>query len=103
MLLRNTAAAAPPERVIVENFATGRQAVRLADNVRAVEIEEGTQYVYDEVVFQVPEDRHVTTESVAQSFDAWWEYGQQEQEIITLEQRVSDLEDIIIGMLEMEV
>ena len=100
MFITGTRAASTPERIAVENYADGHQAVRLTDNIREEATDEGTIYVYDEVYFDVPSDRHVTEEGVADAFDGWWEYGKQEQETITLEQRVSDLEEIILSMME---
>lgn len=100
MYYAGTSASAAPDFVIVENFSDGHQVVRLADHIHEEPIEGGTSYVYDEVVFDMPSDRHATVESIAEAFEGWWEYGRREQEAITLEQRVSDLEEIILGMME---
>ena len=100
MYYAGTRASAAPDFVIVENFSDGHQVVRLADHIHEETTEEGTSFVYDEVVFEMPSDRHATAESIAEAFEGWWEYGRQEQETITLEQRVSDLEEIILGMME---
>ncbi len=99
MLYTGTQAAQRPERVIVETMEDGRQRVRMADNVREERTDEGTVCVYDEVLFTVPEDRRVTVESVAAEFAAWWEYGAQPEEEITLERRVRDLEEIIMDLM----
>ena len=99
MLYTGTQATQRPERMILETLADGTQRLRLADNIREDVTDEGTVYTYDEVLFEVPEDRRVTAESVERDFAAWWEYGAQPEEEITLEQRVSDLEEIIMNLM----
>lgn len=89
-----------PARVVIENLPDGRNIVRLTDNVETIVNEDGTVYEYDEVVFELPEDRSETVSTIESEFSAWWEYGQQEQEDITLEQRVSDLEEIVLALME---
>lgn len=49
----------------------------------------------------MPSDRTETIQTIETNFDSWWKFGQQEAEDeISLEQRVSDLEDIIISLME---
>ena len=75
-----------------------RTIVRLADNIEEIQIEDQTIYQYEEVTFNLPDDRQETTQSIAENFDEWWLYGQEEHEEPTLEQRVSLLEDILMEM-----
>lgn len=101
MVYLKTQASAEPEKVIIETLPDGKKTVRLAGVAEAVETEEGgVSYVYDEVVFDLPEDRNETVQRITANFDAWWEFGQQESEEITLEQRVSDLEEALMALLE---
>jgi len=83
--------------VTVENLPEDKQLIRLADNIQAGE--EGG-YVYDEVVFPAPADRRLTPGGVEENFEAWWAYGSQDPEKITLEQRVSDLEEALLALME---
>ena len=77
------------------------QRVLLSSNVHQIEDEGSVGYEYDEVIFLMPSDRTETIQSIEENFEAWWEFGQQEVESEpSLEQRVSDLEDIIIGLME---
>ena len=99
MLYTDTEAMQRPEAVILETMKNGTQHVRLADNIREETREEGTCYIYDEVLFTVPADRQETPESIAAGFAAWWEYGAQPEEAITLEQRVSDLEALFLDLM----
>ena len=73
--------------------------MRLADNVQEIVTDEGTTYEYDEVVFNLPDDREETAESIQAAFAAWWEFGQQEEEEATVESRLSALEDVIMEIL----
>lgn len=101
MIFLRTQSSGSPAKVVIEHLPNGVRNVRLSGEVDEVETEEGgTGYVYDEVVFELPEDRDDTVESITQNFDAWWEFGQQESEEITLEQRVSDLEEALMALLE---
>lgn len=100
MLNVKVQATTEPPRVTMETLPDGRTSVRLRDNVVTLETEDGTVYEYDEVVFDLPEDRTETVESIEQAFSGWWAFGQQADEVITLEQRVSDLEEMILSMLE---
>lgn len=100
MLYVKTQSSCEPAAVQIENLPDGRHVIRLADNVTQRTEEESTVYEYDEVVFNLPDDRDETVKSIEDSFAAWWEFGQQPVEEITLEQRVSDLEDLLLGMME---
>lgn len=73
--------------------------MRLADNVQEIATDEGATYEYDEVVFDLPDDREETVESIQAAFAAWWEFGQQEEEEATVESRLSALEDVIMEIL----
>lgn len=100
MLYLKTLSSSTPAKVLIERLPDGTKTVRLADNIETVESEEGTAIQYDEVVFDLPEDRDDSVESITANFEAWWDFGQQETEEITLEQRVSDLEEALLALLE---
>ena len=100
MLYLKTLSSSTPAKVVIEMLPDGTKTVRLADNIETVESEEGTAIQYDEVVFDLPEDRDDSVESITANFEAWWDFGQQETEEITLEQRVSDLEEALLALLE---
>ncbi len=94
-----TESTSAPQRVRLEHLP-GRTVVRLADNITQRQDEdENTVYVWDEAEFDAPPDRELTAESVEEDFAAWWEYGEQEITVPTLEQRVSDLEEVVVAML----
>ena len=100
MLLHDTRSGSIPPRVILEELPEG-QRVLLSSNVHQVEDEDSISYEYDEVIFLMPSDRTETIQTIETNFDSWWKFGQQEAEDeISLEQRVSDLEDIIISLME---
>lgn len=104
MLYLGTQSTVEPEKVIVEILPDGECIVRLADHVKVVEDEgfdgePSSHYEYDEVVFNLPDDRTDTAEEIEEEFDAWWLYGQDDEEESTLEQRLSDLEDIVFGLI----
>ena len=78
--------------------------VRMTDNVTSFEPEDGqisqTMYRYDEVVFDLPEDRSgETVTSIAADFDAWWEYGSEDEDPVTLESRIAALEDMFLALM----
>ena len=100
MLYVKTQSSCAPAPVTIENFPDGRRVVRMADHVTERTDDDGTVYEYDEVVFDLPEDREETVQSVTANFAAWWAFGQQPVEKITLEQRVSDMEELLLGMTE---
>lgn len=100
MLYLKTLSSSTPAKVVIEMLPDGTKTVRLADNIETVESEEGTAIQYDEVVFDLPADRDDSVESIEANFEAWWDFGQQETEEITLEQRVSDLEEALLSLLE---
>ena len=100
MLLANTRAASQPPRVILESLGSKTRVI-LADHISPiVDPEEGNGFVYDEVVFFMPDDRHDTLAEVEVNFADWWAYGEVEPEPISLEDRVSDLEELILALME---
>lgn len=100
MLLANTRAASQPPRVILESLGSKTRVI-LADHISPiVDPEEGNGFVYDEVVFFMPDDRHDTLAEVEANFADWWAYGEVEPEPISLEDRVSDLEELILALME---
>lgn len=48
----------------------------------------------------MPEDRHDTLAEIEANFADWWAYGEVDPEPISLEQRVSDLEELIFALTE---
>jgi len=100
MLHTNVMSTARPDSVVVEQ-RDGDRRVLLRDNIEEItttedEIEQ-TTYLYDEVVFLMPEDREETIESITSNFASWWAYGAQPEEPApTLEERVQALEDVIL-------
>ena len=58
---------------------------------------------YDEVVFDLPEDRKDETKtSIEKSFTDWWGYGQSDpvDDTVTIEDRVTALEEMYMSMME---
>ena len=108
MLYHNIQSDRMPERVEIDSLPDGTKIVRLHDKVfKVTEMPfEGenrdsdyTGYQYDEVAFHLPYDRDETIASIDESFSDWWAYGEQaplKEVTPTLEQRVSDLEDMLL-------
>jgi len=98
MLLRDTKSSVRPCAVLLDEKENGWKIVRMAGNIRE-EIEEGqVLYVYDEALFELEAEREETAEDIEADFESWWEYGTQEEEpLLTLEERVAMLEDYIIS------
>ena len=97
MLLQNTKSTLEPSPVLMDETEEGK-VVRLADNIRREEEDGQTVYTYDEVLFTMDPDRTETAEDIAEDFDAWWEFGSQPEEPEpTLEDRVSAIEEFLIG------
>lgn len=97
MLLQNTKSTLEPSPVLMDETEEGK-VVRLADNIRQEEEDGQTVYTYDEVLFTMDQDRTETAEDIAEDFDAWWEFGSQPEEPEpTLEDRVSAIEEFLIG------
>lgn len=60
---------------------------------------EQTMFVYDEVEFDLEAEREETAADIEADFDGWWEYGSQEDESMpTLEERISAIEDYLLGV-----
>ena len=94
-------AAEKPRRVTIEKMPDGGKRVLLADNVKTKDQEEGgITYEYETVVFSLPDDRDETVKSITTNFADWWEYGKTSQEEMTLEERVSVLEELALGQNE---
>ena len=97
MLLRNTESNVRPSAVLLDEREDGKR-VRLADSVREEERDGETVFVYDEVVFTLEPDREETAEDIAADFEGWWEYGSQDEEPLpTIEERVSLIEEMLLG------
>lgn len=99
MLLLNTKAASRPASVVIENLQ-GKKRVILAGNIKMVEDPEDNGFVYDEVIFFMPDDRHETIPEIETNFDAWWEFGKEDQRDPTIEERLADLEELILSIME---
>lgn len=100
MLLKNTKSTTMPSAVLLKAREDGKKDVRMADNIREEEREDGPVIVYDEVVFVLSEDRTETAEDIEANFEAWWDYGSQPEEPTpTIEDRVRAIEDYLIGGL----
>lgn len=101
-MLYRTEAGEAPAKVTLENLPDGRIRVLLADNAITEEREEGeaktTTYVYDTVSFYLPSDRKSeTVKTITDAFADWWSYGTTDQTPLTIEERVSALEDLMLG------
>ena len=96
-MLYSSQSTQPPAEVKVEQ-CPDRTIVWLTDNVQEIQTEDQTVYQYDEVQFDLPEDREETEETIAENFDEWWLYGQEDHTEPTLEERVSIIEDILMEM-----
>ena len=102
MIYRNAAAGQTPDRVVLEKLPN-KTIVRMTDNVIPYETEDSQiMYRFDEVVFDLPEDRTgETVTSITAAFAAWWEFGSEDEEPVTLESRVAALEDMFLATLGM--
>lgn len=105
MIYRNAEAGQTPERVTLEKLPN-KTIVRMTDNVTPFEPEaqEGQavqiMYRYDEVVFDLPEDRSgETVISITEDFAAWWEFGSEDDDPVTLESRIAALEDMFLALM----
>lgn len=99
MLLLNTKAASRPASAAIENLQ-GKKRVILAGNIKMVEDPEDNGFVYDEVIFFMPDDRHETIPEIETNFDAWWEFGKEDQRDPTIEERLADLEELVLSIME---
>lgn len=99
MLLIGTKASTVPAKVSIEKLETKRRVI-LSDHIEQVEDPEDTGFVYDEVVFFMPDDRSDTLAEIEANFDAWWEYGKEDFKEPTLEERISDLETLVLTITE---
>lgn len=98
-MLYTAEAADKPKKVTVEHLPDGQNRVLLTDNVEQVERDDYTVYTYEVVEFYLPDDQKATIKAITEEFATWWEYGQAPQDETTVEDRVSALEDLILGML----
>lgn len=90
-----------PKKVSIIEF-DGKRTATMTKNVKKATDEESGQeyYTYDEVVFDLPDDRAESESKIETNFDDWWTFGAQPaEEPSTLEQRVSELEDIVVELL----
>ena len=99
MLLLNTKAASRPASVTIENLQDKKRVI-LANNIKMVEDPEDNGFVYNEVIFFMPDDRHETITEIEANFDAWWEFGKEDQKDPTIEERLTDLEELVLSIME---
>ena len=99
MITLNVNSNVSPDKVHIDNLPDGRKVVLLSDNIHEVVVDETIMYEYDCVEFDMPSDREDTIDDITRDFNEWWEFGQQEFEEITLEQRITDLEELVISIL----
>ena len=104
MIYLNAEAGSAPAKVVLEDLPE-KKIVRLADNVTTHQTEDEipqTVYRFDEVVFDLPEDRQGESgDSIEANFDQWWAFGSEDEAQVTLEDRVAALEDMFLATLEM--
>lgn len=103
MLLKETTGDVRPESVILEELPDGRRIVRLTNAAIEKKNEDGSNggYIYDEVVFDLPEDRAdiQNAEDIAKNFEAWWAFGQEEQEEpMGLQEQIDMLAETILAL-----
>lgn len=99
MLLLNTKSASRPASVTIENLQDKKRVI-LANNIKMVEDPEDNGFVYDEVIFFMPDDRHETIPEIEANFNDWWEYGKSNYKEPTLEERISDIENLLLATTE---
>lgn len=104
MIYKNAEAGEKPAKVVLENLPE-KTIVRLTDNVTTFQTGEEIpqeMFRFDEVVFDLPDDRaDETAESIEANFSDWWEFGQAdpEDETVSLEDRIAALEEMyMLGM-----
>lgn len=98
-MLYTAEAADKPRKVTIEHLPDDRNRVLLTNNAEKVEREDGTAYTYDVVEFYLPDGQKATVKAITEEFDTWWEYGQAPEDETTVEDRVSALEDLVLGLL----
>ena len=87
--------------MLLERLPDGSANIRLADNIVALTVDEQEVYQYDEVTFRLGAERTESVKQIEKNFADWWAYGSEPDEPpATLEERVSNLEDMIMVMLE---
>lgn len=100
MLYNDTMSNVRPEKITIETFQERSPIIILTNNIKMELDESGSEmFTYDMVTFDLPYDRNENVETISNNFDAWWAYGSQEEKELTLEERVSQLEDIIIELI----
>lgn len=105
MIYKDVEAREKPPKVLIERLPE-KTTVRLTDNVKtfmSADDEPQEMARYDEVVFDLPEDRKGETKAtIEKSFADWWEYGQSDpvDDTVTIEDRVAALEEMYMSMME---
>jgi len=104
MIYKNAEAGARPAKVVLESLPE-KTLVRLTDNVTIFQTDDEIpqeMFRFDEVVFDLPEDRaDESAETIEENFSDWWAFGQAdpEDETVTLEDRIAALEEMyVLGM-----
>ena len=100
MYYKNVQSGERPSKVLLERLPDGSANIRLADNIVALTVDEQEVYQYDEVTFRLGAERTESVKQIEKNFADWWASAvQPEEPPITLEQRVSDLEDAFLSLL----
>lgn len=101
MLLKDTESTVRPSVVLMDEREDGSKAVRMAGNIRKEKREDQQIFIYDEVTFDLEPGRNETIKDIIDEFDSWWEFGSQDEEPLpSLEERVTLIEEILMGGLE---
>lgn len=104
MLYNNVSCGENPPAVEVESLPDGSRRVILSRDFGEVTGPEGegTSWQGQQVDFILPEGREETVTDIIGEFDLWWDYGAEwtpADTALTLEQRVSDVEDALLALM----
>ena len=102
MILLSTESNVSPQVVKVTPNPDGSKTVRISDHLETridrMDDLEQTIYIYDEAVFDLPQDRlDETEETIAEHIPEWWLYASVDHSEPSMEERVALLEQIIMG------
>lgn len=101
MLYKRAESNEMPQAVRLETLPDGKRRVEMVKDIREEGEGEEKKFVFDQLDFILPDDRTDIQEAadVLADFEGWWDYGSQEEEPVTLEQRVEMLEEIVTELL----
>lgn len=103
MLYGKVMCSAAPEKVTEELLPEGSRRIVLSANFAAFENEDGSGWCGEQADFLLPADRTETAADIEESFDDWWEYAvgyDPTAAAPSLEDRVNDLESVLLTLLE---